>query len=227
MDPMRGLIPPFLTSRTRLVGRILGAVLSGACGDTVAAPVDNSLARLTVVNSGPVSVKQHLTLQVLGYDASGKSVPPAGVTWHSSDEAIISVNSQGVVTGRSLGWATVSARSGEISAELGITVTPATVRVSFQPMLQSMAVGDKAIVTASLLDYEGGVIPGVYSFWWEWWPETTLLFNRGTNLTASQFEITAADTGLVSILAMFGATEGYATLRVVPATTANSRRLFP
>ena len=216
----------FAGVRSRLISCILGIPLLGACAET-AQPVDDAVARLTVVNPGYVAVKQRVTLQVLAYDRSGERVPPPAVRWTSSDESILSVDTAGVVTGLSMGAAFVHARSGDVNGSMRIDVEPAAVRVVFAPAQQSIAVGDSAVVTATLIDFEGDVIAGDYSFYWECWPENTLIFSRKPQMSVSQFQVVAADTGLTAILAMYRTARGGLAVRVVPATRTSSTRSFP
>lgn len=56
-------------------------------------------------------------------DRNGHPVAGAEVTWSSSDESVVTINDQGVVTEVSSGRAQITARSGDLSASMGYHVS--------------------------------------------------------------------------------------------------------
>ena len=67
-------------------------------------------------------------------DRNGHPVDGAEVTWSSSDESVVTVNDQGVVTQVGSGWAQITARSGDLSDSIGYNVS---VRVSLARLYEA------------------------------------------------------------------------------------------
>ena len=62
-------------------------------------------------------------LEATVQDRNGHPVAGAEVTWSSSDESVVTINDQGVVTEVSSGRAQITARSGDLSASMGYHVS--------------------------------------------------------------------------------------------------------
>lgn len=97
-------------------------------------------------------------------DAGGTAVVGASVQWASSDDAVATVSAGGVVTGRAVGVATITATNDGRSATAAVTVSAAprvpvdSVRVT--PSDPRVAVGQSAQLTATVLDASGNVLSG-------------------------------------------------------------------
>jgi hypothetical protein len=81
---------------------------------------------ITLVPSGSVSILSGQTLQFTANvrTASGGAVPDAQVSWTSSNPAVVSLTAGGLATAQQLGRASVSARSGSLSASATVDVIP-------------------------------------------------------------------------------------------------------
>ena len=105
------------------------------------------------------------TLTATAKDAQGNTLPGRALTWSSSDGAVATVSSSGVVTGVAPGTATITATapssSGSGPAPTGsstVTVTPAPVlSLTISPANPTISVGGTLTLTATLL----GTLPNV------------------------------------------------------------------
>jgi len=97
--------------------------ISGTTGLTVTAPVLVSIA-VTPVNS---SISPGATSQftAMGINSDGSSLNLTSVVaWTSTNTAVATINSTGLVTGATAGSTTIQATAGSISGSTGLTVAP-------------------------------------------------------------------------------------------------------
>ena len=109
-------------------------VRSEAVSAPVTVTVMQVLDRITLVpdNVTLTAIGERAQLQVMTLDANG--VPMAvDFNLSSSDPAIASVNAQALVTAQANGIATITARSGIVSASASVTVDQQVARVSISP----------------------------------------------------------------------------------------------
>ncbi len=108
------------------------------------------------------------TLRVVAVvrDAGGHEVPGQAVTWTSGDEAVLTVDVEGLLSAVSVGTTTLSAASGDLVTTTAVTVTetPASIVLSPDPVGLTF-LGDTATVTADVRDGLGGPIPGAGVVW--------------------------------------------------------------
>jgi trimeric autotransporter adhesin len=124
--------------------------------------VNPPIASVTVQPS-PASVQVGATVALTAtvVDSSGAVVTGASITWSSSNLTVATVSPTGVVTGRSVGSATITATSGGKSGSANIAVIPVPVaRVSLAPDSVLLAPGATATLTASTLAADGTVLTG-------------------------------------------------------------------
>ena len=110
----------------------------GDGGKNPTAPVDNSVSRVDVTPSAPAALVSGTTttLSATAFTKDNRSLGASSVTWASSNENAASVVS-GVVTGRLVGIATITASSGGVTSS-GVTITvsagaPAQIGIRTQP----------------------------------------------------------------------------------------------
>ena len=107
------------------------------------------------LEAGQVHPGQEATLA----DANGATLSGRAVAWQSSNPAIATVNSLGVVTAVGRGTATISAIAEGKVGGADLTVATKTVAlVVVSPNPASAAIGQKARLTATVKDASGGVL---------------------------------------------------------------------
>jgi plastocyanin len=129
---------------------------SGSASASVVVRVRQKLARVSVLpGSGGVVVGRTLTLAATGQDARGNSITGLpGATFASNDAGVATVDGAGVVTGRAVGSATITAsiaspadgaRSGtatvSVTAAPPLTATVQMLAVTFSPTSVEIAAG--------------------------------------------------------------------------------------
>lgn len=152
----------------------LPAVLA-ACDDPVRS---TPAAEVQLSASSPfLAVGDTLRLTAVAKDASGGTLANPRLSWSSNNDAVASVNADGVVRGVSPGKATITATSGTASGRVEVTVEPPVARVTLEPdTTLVMVVGNtvelrtptadaaenaRARVLAVPRDASGGVMLGV------------------------------------------------------------------
>ena len=173
--------------------RLLTVLLLLACGDggttpttpptppTPPTPVATSIT-LSATSLALVEYGATATLTATVKDQNGATMSGASVTWTTSDAAVATVSSTGLVTPVADGTATITATSGSVSATATVTVnetlvvTPATLAdgtmdVAYGPQTIAITGGDgignvwslsggTALPTGLLLDSTNGQISG-------------------------------------------------------------------
>jgi parallel beta-helix repeat protein len=111
------------TVTAKTVGTSLIVAAAGAAADTATLTVRQIPAAMAV-NPGNLTLSVGGTgqLQATVADSGGTAIPNSPVTWGSSAPGVASVSSSGLVTGVSVGVATVATTSGDLSAAATVTV---------------------------------------------------------------------------------------------------------
>jgi uncharacterized protein YjdB len=150
-------------------GRVTG-VAAGTVTITATSEGKSGTATVTVtpvpvgtvtVTPPSASVVKGLTtpLTVVVKDQNGTVVTDRVVAWTSSNEAVATVSSTGVVTGVAVGTAAITATSEGKSDGSNITVTPVPVgTVTVAPPSVSIATTQQATLTATVKDINGTVV---------------------------------------------------------------------
>ena len=98
-------------------------------------------------------------------DAAGNALSE-NVAWSSSNSAVASVSSSGVVTAKQAGSATITAAAGGASGSSSLTVAAGAVsNVSVSPGSNSMAAGAQTQLSARLTDGSGSTVSGQSVTW--------------------------------------------------------------
>lgn len=154
-----GVIIPRREGRSEVIART-GELMARA-QLVVSAP---QLATLEIT-PGLTLLRKDETLQLTatGYSRLDNALDPQpAVTWSSSDERVLSVNGSGLVTAKAQGEGVITARAGDISAQLGISVSDAEIgSVSVTPMSLVLIKGERAALMAQVLDPQGDPIQGL------------------------------------------------------------------
>ena len=137
-----------------LLGSCLLLAACGGDGGPVATPQPKPVASVTVSPASlSLLVGQSGTLAAEAKDASGAVLSGRTITWSSSDGAIATVSTAGMVTGVAVGTATVSAASEGKTGVATITVAPVPVAlVLVTPASADLVPGETRQFTASPRD---------------------------------------------------------------------------
>ncbi|MEO7965337.1 MAG: Ig-like domain-containing protein [Gemmatimonadaceae bacterium] len=166
--------------------------------------------------TGAVFTGRTLQLTVAIEDANGNALSTVGrtVVWTSSDPAVASVGSTGVVTGTAPGSATITATVQGKSGTSSLTVTNVPVSaVTVAPTSAQLAVGGSMQLTATAKDASGAVITGRPVTWSS--SDATIATVSATGL------VSALAAGPVQLTASIGGVAGSASLTVTVAPVAS------
>jgi uncharacterized protein YjdB len=167
---------------------------SGAATITVAQPT----VPVTSVSVTPatlsLTVGQTGQLTATPRDASGNPLAGRVVTWTTSSAAVATVNTNGLVTARGAGTATITATSEGKSGTAAITVTLVPVAsVIVSPATASILAGQTVQLTATPKDANGNILTGRVITWTS--SNTGVATVNGTGL------VTAVATGTAILTA--------------------------
>lgn len=146
-------------------------------------------------------------------DARGNSIPSAPVDWTSSDPAVATVTSDGVVTAAGLGAVTITATSGAASGAATLTVSQAASALLLAPASITLgALGANEKVVAEVQDARGSRIPEAVVQWATTAPDVARVSTTGT--------VTAVANGTATISATSGGASAsiVVTVAQVPAS---------
>ena len=114
----------------------------GAGGGTTVTPVATSIDVSGGSATGGitfVSLTQASTLTAIVRDQSGSPIAGAPVTWASSDQAVATVSSAGLVTAVANGTAVITATSGSASGTASVTVSQVAASVALSSTSETFA----------------------------------------------------------------------------------------
>jgi uncharacterized protein YjdB len=133
---------------------------------TVSVAFQTSVASVSVSpSSATVQVGKTQQLTATLKDASGNPLTGRTITWSSSNMAVATVSSSGLVTGVKAGAATITATSEGKSGTASITVPAPVASVSVSPSSATVQVGKTQQLTATLKDASGNTLTGRTITW--------------------------------------------------------------
>lgn len=197
-------------------GRVVAT--SGAAADTVTVTVMQVADTITIAPSPAVldGVGDTLRLEATVRDAGGSEVVGQPLSWSSSDEATVTVDS-GLLSGVARGTASVTVSSGSLSTVVSVTVTETPTSITLSPTsLSFSSLGDTATVSAVVRDANGAEIQDATVSWSS--SETTVA-TVGAGLVAAAGEGTATVTayaGQVSASLMVSVTQVPSFITIAP-----------
>ena len=186
-----------------------GDVVSNSCEVTAFGALD-----LIVVTpfEAAVRIDSSFQLTATAYDADGGRIPDFTFTWSSSDELVAVVSSSGLVTGVTMGAASIRAAADEVESNFcDITVLGAPQTVAISQPAQAVTVGGTQTVSARVFDGLGQVIP-VEGLIWTAADETKITLSQivpesTLDLDTWTANVTGLARGVTSITAGYGAVE--------------------
>ena len=112
------------------------------------------------------SLGRTIRLNAKVLDQNNSTMANAVVTWTSSDAGVAAVSAQGLVTAVKNGTAQVSARSGNVVANVIVTVSQQVGRINVEPnRLGRLSIGQTVQLTATVLDENLQTIVGALVTW--------------------------------------------------------------
>jgi len=154
------------------------------------------------------AVGDTLRLSALAVDANGNVAVDAAFEWSSSDESVVTVDDDGLVTALAAGTANVRAASGTASARLAVTVAQQVAMVRMSTSADTLwAVGDTTRLQAEAVDRNGHAVEGATLVWWSSDESVAAVDDSGL--------VTAVWYGSARIMAAAGGSTGRANIAVV------------
>ena len=205
-----GLVTAVSNGTTQITARAGNA--SGTANITVAEPVPT---RITIAPESHTleEIGETVQLRATVRDQRNNAMSGQTITWSSGDEAVATVDGNGLVTAVSDGMAEITARSGSLSANATITVaSPVPTSITIEPSEYMFeAIGDTLQLATVVLDQRENAMMDV-----------TLTWSSGDEAVATVDEnglVTAVDNGMAEITAQAGDAMGTAAITVsqVPA----------
>ena len=159
----------------------------------VAIEIDPDEAVLTAIGE-----TVQLAARVL--DLNRRTIEEAGVAWQSSDDAVASVDGDGLVTAVNNGVASVTATTDDVSRSIDITVMQTPAGIVIEPDVTTLtSVGMTVQLAATVLDRNGYRIESAVVMWESSDESIAMVDDQGlvTGIAGGTVEITAR-SGMVS-----------------------------
>lgn len=190
-----------------------------SCRD-IHAPDQSIVYRLEITPPNrAIALKEQYRLQVSAYNYSGMPYEVPRLTWSSTDASVASVDSNGVVTGLAIGYATLKAVGDGLTAYTNVLIRPAGMRITMRP--EVLAVGDTGIITVARVDYYGEVIASETSMpWWEWEENNIVEFPRLPGLAENQLAVIGKTPGTLFLWADGIGVSSSFWITVIPSNTS-------
>ncbi len=187
-------------------------IAASAGGQSATATITVTERDVASVQVQPValSVRVNRTAQLVARPLDAENAPLAGrpVTWSSSDPAVATVSSSGLVSAVTPGAATITATSEGRSGQSAVTVTPDPVATVFiAPTRDTLAVGADRALIATVQTDDGTVLTDRPIGW--------SVNNASVASVSSAGVVTALAPGTTTVLAVSEGRVGQATIVVV------------
>ena len=191
-------------------GRVTIMVRSDNASVTAAVTVMQTPGSITIEPTSATLMSLGETVQLTAsvQDGNGQPVADASITWQSSDTAVATVSDQGLVTTVGNGSVTITARSGNASANADISViqTPITIHVEPEHAVL-IAFGEMLQLAATVRDGNGQPVADASITWQSSNPEVAEVSEVGL--------VTAVANGMTTITARSGDLSGSSEISVV------------
>ncbi|MCK9306508.1 MAG: Ig-like domain-containing protein [Methanoculleus sp.] len=173
-------------------------------------PVATSIEVNPLTATVAISETRQFTATVL--DQNDEPMTGVDVNWTSSDEAVGTIDADGIFTAVAEGTATITATTENITGEATVTVSteapiePVATSIEVNPLTATVAINETRQFTATVLDQDGNAMTGVDVNW------TTSNETIGTIDDTGLF--TAAAAGITAVTATAGDASASAAVTV-------------
>jgi uncharacterized protein YjdB len=178
---------------------LISAIIGGQVGSIPVTVSGATPTSVVIIPSSP-AVAVGGTAQLTGEvrDQNGLKIAGMAITWSSSNSAVATVSSAGLLTGVAQGTATITATSGQLSASTTATVNAAKVAsISVSPATASLLAGDSLALVATVKAEGGTTLAGRVVTWGSSAPQVASVDEKGlvTAVAAGNAVITASSEG--------------------------------
>lgn len=182
---------------------------------STSSPIFSSIA--IVPTSANVSIGKTVQLTLTCKDQINNTITCPTIAWSSSDISIATVDSNGLVTGVSVGTANITASSGTITSNTStiiVITTPVLTSITIAPTSANINIGATQQLTATCLDQNNNTITCPTLNW--------LSSNVSVATVSSSGIVTGVDTGTVNITVSSGTImSNVSAITVIPLSTNN------
>lgn len=187
-----------------LLGVGIGVVaLIASCSDTSGPKLN--VARVEVNLSPTLLVGTSAVATARAFDLNGVELTGFTPNWRSSATNIVTIDKQGILTGKSLGSATITATVGGVSGTAVLTVVPVPVSaILIQPATTTVDRGQTLALRATLLDQFGDTLTNRVVTWVSDAPGIASVSGSGvvTAVAAGNATVTATSEGITGSAAI-------------------------
>ena len=194
--------------------------VTGTLGFTVTNAAPAPVASVVFsLNASALQVGQTTQGSAILRDANGNLLTGRTVSYSSSNTAVATISSTGLVTAVAAGTATLTASSGGVSGGAGVTVAAApavgSVTVTLTPA--SISVAQAASATALVRDVNGAIMTGQVVSW--------SVVNNGVASITTSGTVTGNSAGTTTVSASVKGVTGSAQLTVTTASPIQAPQL--
>ncbi|MDE2751723.1 MAG: Ig-like domain-containing protein, partial [Gemmatimonadota bacterium] len=177
---------------------MITATAGSASGSaTVTVAQEASTVALAPAEASIAALGDTLRLTAEALDANGNAVAGAEFSWESSDDAVATVDTTGLVTSVASGIATITATTGSVSGSAIVSVAQEVRAVVVAPDTATVLAGDTLRLVATATDANGQAVTGI-AFAWASGDTTVAVVDASglvTGVGAGQVQVTAAAAG--------------------------------
>lgn len=187
---------------------------SGSAAGTATVTVAQSAARVDVSPDTHTfsALGDSMQLAAAPFDANDNAVEDATITWSSEDDAVATVDSNGLVTAAGNGTANITAQAGAASGAAAVTVSQVIVEMDVTPAAMTLfSLGDTIRLVAAGVDANGRQGPAMAVTW--------MSENDAVATVDSTGLVTAVRTGSTDVFATAGELRDSAGVTVAQLAT--------
>lgn len=211
----QGVVTAHMKGETRIT--VTSGDLSSSVNVTVAIEIPTNRIVVSPDSVNMASIGETVQLSARALDSNDQEIPNPVLTWASEDEAVATVDGQGVVTAHMNGQTLVTVTWGELSASAMVTVAQAADRIVITPdVVRLTSIGEMVELTASVRDANDVEIEGADPTWTSEDPAVASVNDQGV--------VTAHMPGTTRVTATFGIVASSVSVSV--SATSTDRELL-